>query len=140
MEKISVKAARQAAAIGHNVLVQGGKPGQPKGSSPMEGSIPGRLIEKGEQRRDAIHVAIAPVTAAEHLQPGQHVGFVAGDNERVQSLEYADCIGIVDPFLRQAVERGQRFWLFLYPNTITSLRHYWTHPAFAVTVPALHRD
>jgi hypothetical protein len=94
----------------------------------------GCLITDGDRRRDAVHVAVAPVTAAGRLVPGQHVGFVhAGDTERVGASE--NPLGIVDPFLREGVQQGQRFWLFLYPNTVTSLRHVWTHPAFALRVP-----
>src|SRR5688572_10378765 len=107
----------------------------------MDGPNPGRLIEDGDRRRDAIHIAVAPVTAAERLLPGQHVGLVRGDTEHVGALESpASCVGIVDPFLKQAVEQGQRFWLFLYPNTVTSLRHYWTHPAFTASVAAARRS
>jgi hypothetical protein len=86
----------------------------------------GQLIE-GEQFRDAIHIAVAPVTAAEGLRPGQHVGV---RNDGRASTKGVALIGIVDPFLRTDVEEGQRCWLFLYPYTITSLRHDWTHPAF----------
>jgi hypothetical protein len=97
----------------------------------MVGPTPGNLIDENERQRDAIHVAVAPVTAAERLVPGQHVGFVTADREHVGPLESQEnCLGIVDPFLLQPVEQGERFWLFLYPNSITSLRHYWTHPAF----------
>jgi len=90
----------------------------------------GELIIDGDRRRDAIHVAVAPVMAVERLSPGQHVGLVkAGDIELVGVCERL--IGVVDPFLKGDVEPGQRFWLFLYPNTITGLRHIWTHPVFS---------
>lgn len=89
----------------------------------------GALIEDGDRRRDAIHIAVAPVTAAEKLKPGQHVGLIDEDSREL--VGPCDCnIGIVDPFLRMDVECGQRFWLFLLPNTVTGMRHVWTHPAF----------
>jgi len=76
--------------------------------------------------RDAIHLAVEPVIAAETLRPGQDVGFVA----RGKVGKVPKPIGIVDPFLRADVREGQRFWLVVYPRQITSLRHVWTHPAF----------
>lgn len=88
----------------------------------------GTLIE-GEAGRDAIHVAIAPVEAAHRLRPGERVGFIEGGNTTLVG-ESDEPVGIVDPFLTHAVTRGQRFYLFLFPNTVTSLRHVWTHPAF----------
>jgi hypothetical protein len=90
----------------------------------------GKLITDGDRRRDAIHLAVAPVTAAHALAPGQHVGLVRPDStEFVGNCDRP--IGIIDPFLEEPVEEGQRCWMFLYPGTITSLRHAWTHPAFA---------
>lgn len=93
----------------------------------------GRIIDmEARVDRDAIHIAVIPARAAEELQPGQHVGFsengylVTGAPQQPR-----ECIGIVDPYLRRAVNARERFWLFLYPNTVTSLRHKWQHPAIS---------
>lgn len=86
----------------------------------------GELIT-GEAHRDAIHVAVAPVVAGETIGPGDHlelkdgVAFVA---------ELGAGIGIADPFLQGSVAKDERFYLWLYPNTVTGMRHEWRHPAF----------
>lgn len=95
----------------------------------------GRIIDVS-QKRDAIHLAVEPIEAGEHLMPGENVGIQNGkaygsstvviDNTIVE----IKAIGIVDPFLRIPVNKGQRFWLVVYPRQITSLRHVWTHPDF----------
>ncbi len=99
-----------------------------------ENRVPlGKLIHS-EQTRDAIHIAVAPVTAGCRLSPGDHVGMMDGEAHR-----HVEPIGVVDPFLAVTVARGERFWLLLYPYTITSLRHEWVHPAFgAEPVPMAH--
>jgi hypothetical protein len=83
----------------------------------------GTIFEHGE--RDAIHLAVEPVIAGQILSPGQDIGVEAG-------VAYArgKFLGIVDPFLKERVEKGQQFWLVVYPRTITSLRHVWSHPDF----------
>jgi hypothetical protein len=90
-----------------------------------------------EAGRDAVHVAIAPVVAAEVLQPGQRIEFAEdGDYEKVKgSRQHYEGLGIVDPFLRNPVQVGQRFYIWLTPNTIKSLRHVWVHPAFPLEKP-----
>ena len=89
----------------------------------------GELITE-PQPRDAIHIAVAPVTAGETLRPGQRIGF-ATEGDAFTVVGNTPTVGIVDPFLHEkAVYKGDRFYMFLLPNTITSLRHDWTHPAF----------
>lgn len=92
----------------------------------------GELLDKNSGNRDAIHIAIVPVIAAEVLFPGQRIGFAReGDTTNVSKT--GKVVGVVDPFLRREVVPGQRFYMMLLPNTITSLRHEWTHPAFEST-------
>lgn len=78
----------------------------------------GELVP-ADQGRDAVHVAIIPMVAYRTMHPGEHLNN-----------------GIVDPFLTRAVRPGERYWLCLYPNTVTSLRHVWTHPAFPTEAPS----
>jgi len=85
----------------------------------------GKLLA-GDAKRDAIHVAVAPMTANERLSPGQHIGLIGSDWAGHSEAP----IGIVDPFLQEDVKPGERFYMFLYPGSITSLRHEWIHPAF----------
>lgn len=93
----------------------------------------GTIIGSG-QGRDAIHLAVEPIEAAIDLYPGQDVGLVDG-----KAGVTDDPVGIVDPFLRNKVLKGERFWLVVYPRQIASLRHVWTHPKFPDTGQAVMR-
>jgi hypothetical protein len=88
----------------------------------------GKLITS-DKGRDAVHVAIAPVTATEKLHPGQGIVLVDGDPNRVKACGPDEWAGIVDPFLTAPVFPDQRFWMWMRPGSITALRHEWTHPA-----------
>lgn len=83
-------------------------------------------------RRDAIHIAIAPAIAGDFLSPGQRVGQRADGKFGADALPH---IGIVDPFLPNALAPDSEFWLCLFPYSITSLRHVWTHPTFKPAPP-----
>lgn len=85
------------------------------------------MIHEREEKRDAIHLAVIPARAACELEPGSHVA--VRDGLAIPAAPGRG-VGIVDPFLREAACEGERFWLVLYPRTIQSLRHVWSHPAF----------
>ena len=84
----------------------------------------GSIIDHSDEIRDAVHVAVVAVTAGQTLQPGQRVGIEDG-----RAIPTARAIGIVDPFLTEPVNKRERFWLFMMPDTVTDLRHSWTHHA-----------
>lgn len=88
----------------------------------------GKLIIKPENK-DAIHIAVCPVVAGKKLKPGEHVGLESINNQLIANST-SEKIGIIDPFLKKSVNVNEQCWLFLYPQTITSLRHEWTHPFF----------
>lgn len=85
-------------------------------------------ILSDKERRDAIHLAVEPVVAGSVLLPGQHVSVKDGVAYPAPAHRG---LGIVDPFLTRGVEQGERFWFVMYPRQVHSLRHVWTHPAFA---------
>lgn len=91
-----------------------------------------------EDKRDAIHIAVAPVVCVKEVWPGQALALLMpGDNETVKPARNdKETIGIVDPFLKDPVTAGVRFWMCLKPYTITGLRHEWTHPQFSPERPA----
>lgn len=101
-------------------------------------SLLGKIITTECLGRDAVHIAVIPVIAGMTLYPGNRIGI--GQDERAYILTDDENIGIVDPFLKQKVEEGQRFFLCLYPNSITSLRHVWTHPAFTSSAQMKRRE
>ena len=80
-----------------------------------------------EQHRDAIHVAVVPITAAIDMYPGENVCLTVDKNA---TRGPGESVGIVDPYLKNKVMAMEKFWLFLYPNTVTGIRHHWSHPAF----------
>lgn len=92
-------------------------------------------IPDDQARRDAIHVPMTPIVAAERLLPGEHVGLDA-DGHACRSAEH---IGYVDPELPRygitEIQPGQLFWLWVYQGTVTSLRHAWGHKAFTTKFP-----
>jgi hypothetical protein len=99
----------------------------------MNGDIGiGKIIAE-ERHRDAIHIAVAPIEAAHELKPGERVGVMEG--KAVTSI-LCNPVGIVDPFLTHIVLPGQKFYLFLFPGSIESLRHEWVHPAFGKETPS----
>lgn len=92
----------------------------------------GELITT-EQQRDCVHIAVCPVVAGIGIGPGERVVMV--DGKALLADEKGEAHGVADPYLRKFIEEGQRFWLFLYPGSITSLRHDWTHPALPSEAP-----
>lgn len=83
----------------------------------------GTIITEGG--RDAIHLAVEPVVAGEPLEPGEDIGIENG--VAWGKSDHIKKVGIVDPFLKDRVKTGEKFWLIVYPRQITSLRHVWEH-------------
>ena len=86
----------------------------------------GKFIESLTVSRDAVHVAIAPACAGDFLYPAEHVRLEHG---LAQKCGLDQSIGIVDPFLPKVAYPGERFYIWMKPNTVTGLRHHWDHPA-----------
>lgn len=91
------------------------------------------MIHYKPEHRDAIHLAVEPVTAGEDLDRGDWI--VIKDGVTFRSSQ-AEAHGIVDPFIptlvgkHYDVKKGEKFWFVMKPRMVRSLRHVWEHPAF----------
>lgn len=92
----------------------------------------GRDYLAGEAKRDAVHVAVAPVVPNEDMQPGTKVVFLkSGDTVNVRKAEKDELpVGVIDPFKLNRAMKGWHCWMLLMPRSIVGLRHEWQHPAF----------
>jgi ribosomal protein L7/L12 len=100
--------------------------------------ILGRVITDDDQiGRDAIHLAVEPVVAGQTLHAGMEVGRRADGTFGYSNI--TKTLGIVDPFIRDIIQIGEKFLLVIYPRQITTLRHVWEHAEFGPEVrnPAL---
>jgi hypothetical protein len=95
----------------------------------------GKIIVS-KQHRDAIHVAVVPAVSSCDVKPGEWVRLVSrgqdGHGRVMVAPDNADdaapLIGIADPFVSVTIRRGIGFWVMLFPDTATGLRHEYTHP------------
>lgn len=83
------------------------------------------LPNDGEEIRDAVHVAVIKARAGATLRRGDPVILQHGEALLV-GIDLA--IGVVDPFLKGYVSRGEYFFVVLKPGSVSNLRHTWTHP------------
>lgn len=91
----------------------------------MSKNVLGELCVDGSSGRDAVHVAILMVTAGEYLSPGDRVTV---NQQGVATESWVSSIGVVDPFLKNNVECGDKFYVLMNPNQVTNLRHAWDCP------------
>lgn len=95
------------------------------------------MIHWKPEKRDAIHLAVEAVTAAEDMVPGQRIGIIEGHAYPSGSVYFGEqgkvevpYHGIVDPFLKLGPKSGDRFWFVMKPREVRSLRHVWEHEDF----------
>jgi hypothetical protein len=76
--------------------------------------------------KDAIHIAIVSCRAGEYLTSSEKVT-LNEHREAVAPQDGAKHIGIVDPFLKGSLAKGDIFWMVMIPKQDQVVRHVWEH-------------
>lgn len=96
-------------------------------SRPRIGNI---LDPDFQPTRDAIHVPIIPVVAANELRPSQRLR-IQKDGDVMKAYAWNELmkpsIAIADPFLREIIPEGAMFYAWITPGVITELWHEWRY-------------
>jgi hypothetical protein len=99
----------------------------------MSKPLIGKILEQGViYNRDAIHVPIMPAIALEELKPGEKIVLKKTGDETFGAAKSTSnsLIGVVDPYLREPVKVGEKFFVWIKPSTVQKLWHEWSHPIF----------
>jgi hypothetical protein len=101
-----------------------------------------------DAKRDAIHIAILPTIVAKghSVGAGEYVKLKTGTQNEIMSCARENAIGVVDPFFfktenddtRTHVWEGERIGVWLFPGTVTGMRHEWEHPLDKKSAPNLN--
>jgi hypothetical protein len=81
--------------------------------------------------KDAIHVAIVSVRAAQLIEPGQRCGL----NQYNEAVPDSKGPGVANPFAKQRYVRGEVLWLLMDQKEIPNVQHMWAHPTIAFDAP-----
>jgi len=84
----------------------------------------GRLAQEGGIK-DAVHVAIVSCRAGCFLSPGDRVKL--NEHREAVNANRKESLGVVDPFLKEDVDKGSFFWLVMNPNATQAVKHVWDH-------------
>ena len=84
--------------------------------------------------KDAIHVAIVAVRAANAIEPGQRCSL--NEHREAIAVRLGDKgVGIADPFRKGTILRGELFWMVLDSTEVPNVRHEWDHPTVDFSPP-----
>lgn len=79
----------------------------------------GKKLPEDVTTRAVIPMGVLPCTAQVTLYPGQEV--------HTAGYPATSGLGIVDPFLKNPVFPGERFWMFMNPKTSIEIKSTWSH-------------
>lgn len=83
--------------------------------------------------KDAIHVAIVSCRAGSILKRAEPFT-INTDGEAIYCNENKS-IGVVNPFIKHPVKRGEIFWGILKMQEVPNVKHVWEHPSFTFEAP-----
>jgi hypothetical protein len=88
-------------------------------------------VRAKDEGRDAIHLAVVTLQALERFVVPP-IGNLWVDHLGKPAPTPASAVGIIDPFLPRGtlIEKGEWFFVYLKPGSISGLRHVWSHEAF----------
>ena len=81
--------------------------------------------------KDAVHVAIVSVRAAERIELGARCSL----NKYNEAVNDSKGPGIADPFRKEEILTGVNFLMLMNPDEVDNVQHYWEHKKLKFEAP-----